>query len=188
MRTRSLFASQRGMTLVEIMVVIAILGTLMAVVAFGVTARLDDANVETTKIQIRNIEQGLSLYAAKHKGKFPSTSDGLEAAAKYIGEGKVPQDAWGNEFMYFSPGTNGDNDYEIISLGKDGAEGGDEAAADIKDNISYLHLRMLGMPAEAEQVDAIFEEVFVAHEPAGPKTAWVAVCSYFVRHPLWLSL
>ena len=59
----------RGMTLVEIMVVIAILGTLMAVVAFGVTSKMDDANVETTKIQIRNIEQGLKLYQAKNNGR-----------------------------------------------------------------------------------------------------------------------
>lgn len=129
--TKTLFASQRGMTLVEIMVVIAILGTLMAVVAFGVTARIDDANVATTEIQMRNIENGLKLYAAKHKGKYPSTSDGLEAAAKYIGEGKVPVDAWGNDFLYYSPGTHGDNDYEIVSMGKDGAEGGDDVDADI---------------------------------------------------------
>jgi general secretion pathway protein G len=130
--TRTIFASQRGMTLVEIMVVIAILGTLMAVVAFGVTSKLDDANVATTQIQIRNIEQGLKLYQAKNKGKVPSTSEGLEAAGKYIGEGKVPVDAWGNEFLYYAPGTNGDNDYEIVSLGKDGAEGGEESDADIK--------------------------------------------------------
>ncbi len=129
--TRRLFANQRGMTLVEIMVVIAILGTLMAVVAFGVTARMDDANVGTTQIQMRNIENGLKLYAAKHKGKYPTTSDGLEAAAKYIGEGTIPQDAWGNEFLYYSPGSHGDNDYEIISLGKDGSEGGEDAEADI---------------------------------------------------------
>ena len=129
--TKTLFASQRGMTLVEIMVVIAILGTLMAVVAFGVTARIDDANVATTEIQMRNIENGLKLYAAKHKGKYPSTSDGLEAAGKYIGDGKVPQDAWGNDFLYYSPGTHGDNDYEIVSLGKDGSEGGDDMDADI---------------------------------------------------------
>ena len=71
------------------------------------------------------------MYAAKHKGKFPTTSEGLSSASKYFAEGKVPTDAWGNEFLYFSPGTRGSNQYEIISLGKDGNEGGSEASADI---------------------------------------------------------
>ena len=131
-RSRRSLASRRGMTLVEIMVVIAIIGILMTVVGINVAARLDDANVETTKIQIRQIEQGLQLYAAKHKGKYPGTSDGLAAAQKYFKDGSVPNDAWDHEFQYFSPGTHGDHEYEIISLGKDGQEGGDDVAADIQ--------------------------------------------------------
>ncbi|NOY25914.1 MAG: type II secretion system major pseudopilin GspG [Oligoflexia bacterium] len=121
-----------GMTLVEIMVVIAILGTLMAVVGVNVVNRLQDANVGTTELQIKQIEQNLAMYAAKHKGKFPSTSQGLEAAAKYFPDSSVPQDAWGNTFQYYSPGTHGDHDFEIISLGRDGAEGGEDYDADIK--------------------------------------------------------
>ncbi len=124
--------SRAGLTLVEIMVVIAILGTLMTIVAVNVVGALDDANVDATKLQIKKVEQGLQMYAAKHKGKFPSTSDGLEAAAKYFPDNKVPTDAWGNPFQYYSPGTNGDHPYEIISLGKDGAEGGEGADADIR--------------------------------------------------------
>lgn len=123
--------SRRGMTLVEIMVVIAIIGILMAVVGGQVIGALDDANVDTTKIQMRQIEQGLQLYAAKNKGKYPSTSDGLAAAAKHFKNGEVPLDAWDHEFQYFSPGNNGDHDYELISLGKDGQEGGEDADADI---------------------------------------------------------
>ena len=123
---------RRGLTLVEIMVVIAILGTLMAIVGVNVVNRMQEANVETTKLQIKQIEQNLAMYAAKHKGKFPSTSDGLEAAAKYFPDGSVPTDSWGNAFQYYSPGTHGDHDYEIISLGRDGAEGGEEYDADIE--------------------------------------------------------
>lgn len=123
---------QRGLTLVEIMVVIAILGTLMAVVGVNVVNRLQDANVETTKLQIKQIEQNLAMYAAKNKGKFPSTSQGLEAAAKYFPDSKVPVDAWGNAFQYYSPGTQSGGSYEIISLGRDGAEGGEGYDADIK--------------------------------------------------------
>lgn len=131
-RRRSLLRSQRGLTLVEIMVVIAILGTLMAIVGVNVVNRMQEANVETTKLQIKQIEQNLAMYAAKHKGKFPTTSEGLEAAARYFPDGTVPTDAWGGSFQYYSPGTHGDHDYEIISLGRDGAEGGEDYDADIE--------------------------------------------------------
>lgn len=125
--------SRRGMTLVEIMVVITIIITLMSVLAVAVLGRLDDANVDMTKIRIGQIEQALQMYAVKHKGKFPSTSQGLEAAGKYMPTpGEVPGDAWGNDFQYFSPGTHGNSDYEIVSLGKDGKEGGEDADGDIQ--------------------------------------------------------
>ena len=125
--------SRRGMTLVEIMVVITIIITLMSVLAVAVLGRLDDANADMTKIRIGQIEQALQMYAVKHKGKFPSTSQGLEAAKKYMPTpGEVPTDAWGNDLQYYSPGTHGGNDYEIVSLGKDGKEGGEDANADIQ--------------------------------------------------------
>lgn len=121
-----------GLTLIEIMVVIAILGLLMTVVAVNVAGSLNDGYVETTKIQMGNLEKGLQMYAVKNRGKYPTTSEGLEAAAKYFKDNKVPVDAWGNEFQYYSPGTNSDSPYEIISLGADGSEGGDDYDADIK--------------------------------------------------------
>ncbi|MDP2309070.1 MAG: type II secretion system protein GspG [Pseudomonadota bacterium] len=123
--------SQRGMSLVEIMVVIAIIGVLMTVIAVNVLGFLDDANVSATEIQIKKMEESLVVYAAKHKGKFPSTGEGLAAVKKYLPDGEVPLDQWDNAFLYFSPGTHGDHPYEIISLGKDGQEGGTDAAADI---------------------------------------------------------
>ncbi|MED5372750.1 MAG: type II secretion system major pseudopilin GspG [Myxococcota bacterium] len=129
---RSALKSQQGMTLVEIMVVIAILGTIMSVVAFSVVGKLDEANCEATKLTMKNADQALQLYSAKKKGKFPSTSDGLAAAKKYFNDGDVPVDAWGNELQYFSPGSHSDAPYELVSLGKDGVEGGDEANADIQ--------------------------------------------------------
>lgn len=123
---------REGLTLVEIMVVIAILGVLMTVLGGSLLGALDDANVDATKLTMGKIDQALQIYAAKHKGKYPSTSDGLEAAAKYMPDSKVPQDAWGNDFQYFSPGTSSGNPYELVSLGKDGESGGDDAAADIQ--------------------------------------------------------
>ena len=122
---------REGLTLVEIMVVIAILGVLMAVLGGSLLGALDDANVDATKLTMGKIDQALQIYAAKHKGKFPSTSDGLEAAAKYMPDAKVPTDAWGNEFQYFSPASSSDAPYEIVSLGKDGQEGGTDSDADI---------------------------------------------------------
>jgi general secretion pathway protein G len=125
--------ARAGMTLVEIMVVITIIITLMSVMAVVVLGRLDDANVDMTKIRIGQIEQALQMYAVKHKGKFPTTSEGLSAASRYMPtQGEVPTDAWGNEFQYFCPGTHGQADYEIVSLGKDGKEGGDDANAEIQ--------------------------------------------------------
>ncbi len=130
--SRRALASQKGMSLVEIMVVIAIMGVLMTVVAVNVIGFLDEANADATRIQIKKMEEALITYSAKHKGKFPSTGEGLAAAKKYFPNNEVPVDAWGNPFQYFAPGTHGDNDYEIISLGKDGKEGGTDADADIQ--------------------------------------------------------
>jgi general secretion pathway protein G len=132
--SKKLFRNSRaGMTLVEIMVVITIIITLMSVLAVVVLGRLDEANADMTKIRIGQIEQALQMYAVKHKGKYPTTSQGLSAADKYMPTpGEVPTDAWGNEFQYFSPGTRSQADYEIVSLGKDGKEGGDDANADIQ--------------------------------------------------------
>jgi len=122
---------EKGLTLVEIMVVMAILGTIMAIVAVNVIGQLDDANTSATRLQMGKIEGDLALYAAKKKGKYPSTSDGLEAASKYFVDGKVPTDAWGNEFQYFSPASNCSKAFELISYGKDGQQGGEDANADL---------------------------------------------------------
>lgn len=121
--------ARAGMTIIEIMVVIAILGSLMALVAVNVVSRMEEANVETTKLQIKQVEQALRLFYAKKKA-FPTTSEGLSAAAKYFPESEVPVDAWGNQFLYFSPAPDG-RPYDVVSLGKDGVEGGEEYDADI---------------------------------------------------------
>jgi general secretion pathway protein G len=120
-----------GMSLVEIMVVIAIIGGLMTVIAVNVIDRLDQANQQQTAIQIKKIEEVLTISAASHHGKFPTTSEGLDSIKSKFPNGEVPKDAWQNAFQYFSPGTHGQHDYEIISLGKDGKEGGDGYNSDI---------------------------------------------------------
>ena len=97
--------SRRGLTLVEIMVVIAILGLLMGVIAFNVVASADEADVEACKLQIGQIEKNLNLHRASNK-TFPTTSEGLEAAQKYFPDGVVPKDPWGNDFQYTSDEMN----------------------------------------------------------------------------------
>jgi hypothetical protein len=60
-------------------------------------------------------------------------------------------------------------------------------AVEIKQNIAQLHLRMLGEPATAADVDAIYAGAYLPYEPKSTKAAWISVCSSFVRHPQWLS-
>lgn len=132
-RTRRLQAlrasarSRRGMSLVEIMVVIAIILTLMSIIGYGVIGVFEDSKIETTKISMGNIAQKVSIYSVR-KSKPPTMSEGLKAA--FSGE-DVPKDAWGKDFVYVTPGPDG-ADFDILSLGKDGAEGGTGRGADIK--------------------------------------------------------
>jgi len=133
----------RGFTLIELMVVIAILALLAALVAPKIIGRSDDAKVESTKVQIRNIETGLKLYKLDN-GVYPATEQGLEAlVAKpttgtipqkwkeggYLENTSVPKDPWGNPYLYLSPGAHGD--FDLCSQGADGARGGDGKNADI---------------------------------------------------------
>ena len=134
--------SQAGMTLIEIMVVVAIIGSIAALVTVNVLNYLDESKVETTKIQIRNVESALDQYKRKHGG-YPTTEQGLAALVEKPTVGKIPEnyppdgylkalpkDGWGNEFVFFSPGVAG-HKIEIISRGGDGEEGGEEFDADL---------------------------------------------------------
>lgn len=61
-------------------------------------------------------------------------------------------------------------------------------SAQIKENLAYVHLRMLGEPATPAEIDRLYDSLFVPYETAeSPRTAWVAVCSAMVRHPLWMT-
>lgn len=130
---------QSGFTLIEIMVVLAILGFLVAMVAPNILGRTGEAQVKIAKAQIKEISNALDLYKLDNYF-YPSTSQGLNAlvekpsgspepknwkAGGYMK--KLPQDPWGNEYIYITEGGT----FEIISLGADGAEGGEEEAADI---------------------------------------------------------
>jgi general secretion pathway protein G len=132
--TSNLFtrSARRGLTLIEIMVVIALLGVLGTVIAVNLTDALDDNSADAARLQMKQIGSGLQMYALKNKGKYPSTSDGLDAARRFFAGKKIPTDPWGNDYKYFAPGTHSDAKYELVSMGSDGKDGGDEHAADIK--------------------------------------------------------
>jgi len=124
--------AQMGMTLIEIMVVITILGLIASVVGVAVLKQLDKAKVSTTCTQIANIANALKLYKIEF-GDYPDTSEGLEVLIK---EGKlegnvVPRDPWGREFIYVYPGTHNPDSFDLYSLGADGREGGTGINADI---------------------------------------------------------
>ena len=125
-----------GFTLIELMVVIAIIGILAAVVVPQFMGQLDEAKVNAAKAQIVSFQTALKAYKIK-VGKYPSSGEGLNALVSnssgrsYLDSDKVPKDPWGNDYVYTCPGTGG-HDFEIISLGEDGARGGEsEYARDI---------------------------------------------------------
>ncbi|MEZ5507693.1 MAG: type II secretion system major pseudopilin GspG [Gammaproteobacteria bacterium] len=132
---------QQGFTLIEVMIVVAILGILATLVVVNVAGSTDKALVSATKSDLQAIKQALDLYKLDNY-RYPSTEQGLEAlvvkpdTARNWPEGgylpKVPMDKWDNPFVYISPGASGP--FDLYSLGADGAEGGEGIASDISIN------------------------------------------------------
>ncbi len=132
-----------GFTLLEIIVVVFILSLLVAIVAPKIIGRTDDAKIADAKIQIRNFETALKLFKLD-TGFYPTTEQGLDALLNkpttgqipanykdggYLEQRKIPLDPWGNPYIYVSPGIHGD--FDIVSYGADGKEGGQGKDADI---------------------------------------------------------
>jgi general secretion pathway protein G len=136
--------NKKGFTLLEIIVVVFILSLLAAIVAPKIIGRTDDARIADAKVQIKNLETALKLFKLDN-GFYPSTEQGLAALLEkpttgrippkyrdggYLEQKRVPLDPWGNPYLYISPGLNGD--FDIISYGGDGKEGGEGKDADIE--------------------------------------------------------
>jgi general secretion pathway protein G len=129
-----------GFTLVELLVVLAILGLLAGLVGPQVMKFLGSSKTKTAGLQIEDLGATLDLYRLE-VGRYPSTSEGLSALVSdpgnapnwngpYLKKSEVPKDPWGNDYQYRAPGQNGP--YDIWSLGSDGQEGGDGEAQDIQ--------------------------------------------------------
>lgn len=137
-RTRSR-ESEAGFTLVEMLVVIAIIGLIMGLIGPRVLNYLSESKVKAAKIQLQSFASALDLYFLD-AGRFPSGAEGLAALVRqtpgvaawngpYLKGGGVPNDPWNHAYIYRSPGERGP--YDILSYGSDGQEGGSGLAADI---------------------------------------------------------
>ena len=134
--------SNKGFTLLELMVVLIILSLLAMLALPRFFGRVDEAKITTTRVQIQNLETALRLFYLD-TGFYPTTEQGLKALVEkpgdaknwreggYLEKGVIPKDPWGSDYNYRAPGEAG-REYEILSLGRDGKEGGSGIDADIK--------------------------------------------------------
>lgn len=139
MKTNRLKRNHSGFTLLELLVVVAIIAMLAGYVGPKYFAQLGKSEVGVAKAQIDAFDKALDQYRLD-TGHYPSTDQGLSALIKDPGgenrwagpylKKNVPLDPWGRAYQYRAPGTDG-KDYDIITYGKDGVSGGDKENADI---------------------------------------------------------
>ncbi|MBT8489419.1 MAG: type II secretion system major pseudopilin GspG [Deltaproteobacteria bacterium] len=133
----------RGFTLIELMVVIVILGILAGLIIPRIMSRPEEARRSKARLQIESLETAVKLYKLDNF-TYPTTEQGLQALVEpptvgtlpknwrkggYLEKGKVPKDPWDNDYVYLSPGTQGD--FDIMSYGADGEQGGEDNNKDI---------------------------------------------------------
>lgn len=130
---------QSGFTLLELLVVLVILGLLASLAGPQVLRQLGGSKTKTAALQIKELSTALDLYRLE-VGRHPTTGEGLEALISapanakgwngpYLNKKSVPQDPWGNDYQYRSPGQHGE--FDLISLGSDNQQGGTGEAQDV---------------------------------------------------------
>lgn len=132
---------KKGFSIVELMVVVIILGLLASVVVPNLIGKSDDAKKQLVVVQMKQLEEALKLFRLD-MGRYPTTEEGFQVLVKkpegeeydnysssgYLGSNNIPKDPWNNPYIYIGEGSG----VEIISLGADGKEGGDDENKDIK--------------------------------------------------------
>ncbi len=128
-----------GFTLIELLIVMVIIGLLAAFVVPKFIGRVGESKQITTKAQIELLSTALEMYKLD-TGKYPPQGEGLKALINksgevnnwkgpYLKKNVIPKDPWGVEYVYKHPGEHGD--YDILSYGADGNEGGTDEDADV---------------------------------------------------------
>lgn len=109
---------RRGFTLIEVLLVLAILGVIAAMVVPQLLGRQKKANIDAARLSITGLEQALDLYAVDHNGEYPTTGEGLESLlvapnndekwnGPYLKDaGAIPVDPWGRPLQYEYPGQH----------------------------------------------------------------------------------
>jgi len=139
--SRPAVGRRAGFTLIEILVVVAIIGILAAVIVPRIVGRTDEARRTKAMADLRAIENALAMYKLDN-GVYPTTEQGLQALVQKPTVGNVPpnykeggylskppQDPWGSPYGYAYPGARGE--YDLFSLGADRQPGGEGDGADI---------------------------------------------------------
>ena len=137
-------ASEKGFTLIEVLIVVVILGFLASTVGPDLFSRVAETKKTTARNQIDVFKLALDNYRLDN-GRYPTTSQGLEALVKkpnmspipnnwsgpYLDKKELPLDPWGNKYYYKNPGDHNQHKYDLWSYGADNKEGGSGENADI---------------------------------------------------------
>ena len=116
----------QGFTMIELLLVLVIIGVLAAIVVPKYAGRTQKAKVRATESQLANFKVAISAFEIE-SGRFPRTDEGLEALAEKPSDidewtqqmEYIPDDPWGNSFVYTYPGRNNPNGFDLYSLGPD---------------------------------------------------------------------
>ena len=128
-----------GFTLIELLVVLTIIGLLAGLVGPQVMKHLGGSRTKAARVQIEDLGAALDMYKLD-VGRYPSSDDGLIALVEkpadvnswngpYLRKNKIPKDPWSQDYGFQSPGEH--SDFDIFSLGADGAEGGEGEDQDV---------------------------------------------------------